>query len=356
MKNNLGNKLVLIFVFIASLYADDDFSYNINVPYKISINKKEPLYLECEIKQLKYDDKIIFFKLTPKQNSAFEIHFLKLKEINKLHNKKLVYSYLIYPLKKGDYKLEFKLFLQKTNEEGLKPEYEGDRDNVLSMVSKDSYANIKPILVNVKSVNKNNILFGDFNLTYKINQKTYEAYEPIYITYTLSGEGYNPNIKDLFQKSKNYEYFLDTPKKIIKYTKNGTKIKYIYKYAFISNKSFTIPSVVLDYVKTPSIDIKIIKPNKNQLLDKKIYPISSKEIYQNYINYLWYFGIFISGFVSANMLNHFRLRKKRYKNNVPKLKKPEDIKDLKQRLIWMISEDKKLYKKEIDELSKKLFS
>jgi hypothetical protein len=56
------------------------------------------------------------------------------------------------------------------------------------------------------------------------------------------------------------------------------------------------------------------------------------------------------------MLNHFRLSKKRYKNNVSKLKKPEDIKDLKQRLIWMISEDKKLYKKEIDELSKKLFS
>jgi hypothetical protein len=363
MRNNLNKKFFLyliVLIFISTLKANDDFQFKFKFPniknqsnYQ-KVNLKQPIYFEFEIKQTKYKDNIMFFKFNPIKNDNFDIHFLNLNEVDKFNNKKLVYSYLIYPKSYGKKRLDFSLLVQRTNEEGLKPGYEGDRDNVLGMVSKDSYENIAPLLFDVKKVAIKQT--HNFKLTYNIKKRKIKPYEPIYITYTISGEGYPLKVEDLFKKNNSYKYFLDKPIKKIFHTKNGSKIKYIFKYAFISKEDFKIPAVNILNLKTPSIDIKVIKPNIKTLLDKNTKPQSAKESNKNYFEIMIYLLIFISGFITGKLLDFNIFKKfKKDNNNLKKEIVAEDIKDKKERLFWMISKDKHLYKKQIKELEMQLY-
>ncbi len=352
MRKSLG-KIILILFCINYIFADDDISYKFNIPNKLAVNNKEAIYLEFDVKQLQYDGKIIFFKFNIKENSNFDIHFLQLNEVNKPNNKHLKYSYLIYPKQSGIQKLEFSLFIQKTNEDGLKPGYEGDRDNVLGMVSRDSYAKIKPIIFDVKYAQKNKKLFGNFQLESHIDKQIVKAYEPVYVSYTLSGNGFDPKIDDLFKDQKDLEYFVDIQAKDILYTKNSTQIKYIYKYAFISASDFSIPSLRIDNLTSPKFDIQVKAINKKELIDQDIQPPSAEQKQKNYIDYILYLIIFISGYITSWIIMSKRSIFKSDSKVVEE--KPEDIKDDKQRLLWMIKTNKQLYKEEIEQLSSKLF-
>ncbi|MBT3882070.1 MAG: hypothetical protein HOF69_02275 [Campylobacteraceae bacterium] len=353
MKNNLGKIFLLIILLVISSKASNDFSYKFNISKGTNVNLKEAVYLELEIKQLKYKNNIMFFKFNPIENDNFDIYFLKLDEVSKPNNKKLVYSYLIYPKVIGKKKIDFSLFVQRTNEDGLKPGYEGDRDNVLGMVSKDSYETIKPIVFDIKKPKSNNKVFDNFVLSYDIKKTTFNPYEPIYITYTLKGDGYPPLINDLFQKSDKYEYFLDKPIKKIIHKKNGSSIEYIFKYAFISKDSFAIPEVKMGNLETPSIDIIIKKSTQKILLDKKTIPTKSIDKNKIYFEYLVYILIFVSGFISAKLVSNNVFN--RNKLNIKKEISPENIKDKKERLIWMINTNKQLYKDDIKKLEDEMF-
>ncbi len=353
MKKNLGKIIILYLICINYIFANSDFSYQFNIPNNIDANIKEPIYLEFKVKQLAYDGKIIFFKFNIKENKNLDIHFLKLDEVNKPNNKHLTYSYLIYPKQSGKQKLEFTLFVQKTNEEGLKPGYEGDRDNVLAMVSKDSYIKITPLNIDVEYSKNEKKLYGDFKLDFQIDKQTVKPYEPVYISYTLSGNGFDPKIDDLFKDIKNLEYFVNIENKEVLHTENGTKINYKYKYAFISSEDFTIPSLKLDTLTAPKFDIKIEPIIKDTLIDKTIVPSSAKQSQEDYIEYLLYILIFTGGYITSTIV--WINKSKIIKDTDEIVERPENIKDEKQRLLWMIKTNKELYKKEIEQLSSKLF-
>ena len=133
MKNSLGS---ILFLLLSTLIYGKDFIHDIRVdnenPYV-----KEGIVLSLELNQTN-PDIVLLFNFDIKKSKDYEFRRLNSIEHDTYHNAHLKYIYLVYPLKEGHVEVEFNLLKKVTTDESITYSYSGDRDNVETLVTKDT--------------------------------------------------------------------------------------------------------------------------------------------------------------------------------------------------------------------------
>ena len=306
MKYSLGKIVLSIFMLCIVLQAED-FTYtmhtNTKTPYL-----KESVLLDIDINQTN-PNVVLFFQFHILKSDAYSIEQLSSKQDHTLHQTKIHYRYLIYPLKTGEVHVSFSLIKRETNDASVAYSFSGDRDDFKKLETIDTPIFISPLILQVKPLAKHTQLIGDFNLTYHLKKIEAAAYEPIPMQIIIKGMGYVPMIEHILPKEENITYFTHPPE--IKKTIHSDGIQYtaIYTMAFSSAKSFTLPAINLQafspsmhkpYVlHIPSNHFTVKSPPNTQLVDTVDMPKPLSYDFSWIKTFFIYLIVFISGYFTA---------------------------------------------------------
>ncbi len=347
MKNSLG-KIINIWLLMLSVLYAEDFSYKIKVdnqtPYQ-----KEGIILSLELNQTN-PDIVLFFNFDIQKSKSYTFVRLNSIENDTHHNAHITYLYLIYPLKNGNVDIEFNLIKKVTNDESITYSYSGDRDNVKTLITKDTKITLSPLRLAVKPLPKGTRLVGDFKLKYSLKQHHAKAYEPIPFNITLTGEGFPPLVEPILPKEGNFTRFTEKPEVHSLATKTGYQNTIIYPMALSHTQNFTLNPILLKSfnpktqkfyeLRIPTQSFKIKKVSLKELIDIKDIP-STKKIDWSWVGDIFlYLLVFIAGYITAISLKWQQKKSQKKPTHLEsKIKKSKDEKELLQ--ILLASQDKK---------------
>lgn len=284
MKNILG-KLIVIALLELICFADAKLA-----TYSLSANKKEVYVKEAvEITfhaNQKDHKNVMFFFLTPKQSNDYEIKLLHKTEGElTYHNKKTTFTYLLFPLKSGEIKVNFDFTIKVASDEAVAQVYSGGRNNVKWIDTIDTKITLQPLSIQVKKLESGTDLVGDFKIVSKLKKTHITSYESANITYFLEGKGYDESDINIIDNIDNINIFKDIKTHLRKATTDGYKIKKEYSYALIGEKDFFIkPKEIKCYsvkqnryytIQTTPYNIKVDKLDNLTLIDNENYPTPS---------------------------------------------------------------------------------
>ena len=344
MKNSLG-KIVIFLLSLSVLYGED-FSHKMQVgnqtPYV-----KEATVLTLELNQTNAD-MVLLFNFDLKKSDDYEFIRLDSVEEDAYHNAYFKYIYLLYPLKSGEIEVEFNLIKKVTTDESIAYSYSGDRDNVKTLVTKDTPIILPSLFLNVKAIPKDTLLVGDFKLTHTLKNYNAKAYEPIPFNITLKGRGYPPLMQTILTQKGEFTRFTEKPIVVSKATLNGTKNKIIYPIALSHKESFSLSPLVLkafnpktekSYELTmPKQQFEIEKVAIEELIDSQ----NSPDKVEQDLSWSWswigeilsYILTFVAGYIVAIALKWQRKKSKKESSSLElKIKKSKDAKELFQLLM-----------------------
>ena len=349
MKKNLGRFILLFipFYLFSSPLADLSFKLSKDEPF---LNEQITLTLTAKQKDL---SSAIFFEFIKPTSKDYDITLINKLEKRDANQAKIVtFSYKISPKRSGDIKIPLALKVKQASKESVSAFNTGSADELENLKTKDTLLDLNPIHLKVKELKKKVDFIGDFELTYKIDKTKAAAYEPIYASFDIKGEGSHNDIKKLFDDIKGVEIFLD---------KRGDLG---FDYVFVSDKSFSLPPLKLSCyspkkkryytLNSKNIDINIQKIDSSSLLDKSdSYPSSGVDI-SKILPYLNAILLFLAGYLSS----HFNLFKK-----VQKVQKKDDFKDKikeckdeKELLKLLLLQNQKRYTPFIEELEDMIYN
>ncbi len=361
MKLNLGS---LILFLLSTLLCGEDFSHNFTLnnstPYL-----QEPILLKLELKQTNHKIVLLFnFDLEKSEDYSFQR--VDRKKEGKNHFAYREYTYLIYPLKTGKVKLNFKLKKRVTTDDSILYSYSGDRDNVKGLVEVDSDIALEPITIDVKPLPKGVEMVGDFKLDFKFKTHKTEAYRAIPFKLTLKGDGYPPKLKNILISDSNISIFKEEP--IIKSTSSlkGTESTSIYSMAISNDKSFLLkkreikgfnPKTDKTYtLSIPEQNFTVEKIEIDKLIDKEDSPKSAKMELSWINDFLSYILIFIAGYLTALTVK-WQDKSKSTKEDRPLHNRIKNSKNARELLQILISEDNSTrFSRAIEELEDILYN
>jgi len=309
--------LFLLFLMLRILHAQDDVAYSFHLsnstPYV-----GEAVFLDVNISQLDHS-KVMLFNFTLKNSEDYSFHQVGLEEREKYHDLRHEYSYLIYPKKSGEVKLEFEMIKSLTDDDKVTYSISGDRDSVKRLEKEDIEVNLKPMMLNVKALPKGVDLVGNFKLTHTLDRQETDAFDPINLKVELKGRGDVPPF-ELLKESKSYRLFHQAPNVKRFYTKEGTTTDIKWEYAISAKDNFTLPTIELKAfnpknkklytLKIPEYNIKVNSVKKESLLDDEdVPPTSSKPIDWAWWRWLFsYIFVFMAGFLMPrDLLKHQKI-------------------------------------------------
>ena len=297
--------LFFLFLMLGILHAQEDVAYSFHLstttPYE-----REAVFLDVNISQLDHS-KVMLFKFTLKNSNDYSFHQIGLEEREKYHDLRHEYSYLIYPKKSGEIKLEFEMIKSLTDDDKVTYSISGDRDSVKRLEKEDIEVNLKPLVLNVKALAKGVDLVGDFKLTHTLDKQETEAFDPINLKVELKGRG-DIDAFELLKESESYRLFYQAPNVKRFYTKEGATTDIKWEYAISAKENFTLPAIELKAfnpkskkvytLKVPEYTIKVDKVKEESLLDSDNVPKMSTSIDWAWWRWLFsYIFVFVAGFL-----------------------------------------------------------
>ena len=310
MKNTLGKILLIILLEVFAIANSYLANYSLTAN-KTNVHVKEAIEITLKAQQTDTTD-VMFFFLEPKASHDYKIELLqKVENEISYHNKQTTFTYLLFPLVKGEIKVDFNFTIKVASDEAVAQVYRGSRDNVKWIETKNTDIILSPIILNVQRLEYGTKLIGDFELISKIDNKNINAYESSNITYTLIGNGYDKIDINPITNIGNVNIFRDITKHFSKATKDGYKIKREFNYALLSDKTFDVDSKEIKCfspkkniyytLKTDSYKINVTKTDISTIIDKEDYPQQIHD-FSILINLLVYLIVFLTGFISAKLL------------------------------------------------------
>ena len=288
--------------FVNGLWAND-VAYSFSISNKAPF-EKEAVFLEVNLTQVDRE-KVMLFKFSLQESSNYEFHQVGFKEHEKHHDLRQEYSYLIYPKKAGEVSLKFNMIKSLTDDDKVAYSISGDRDNVKSLQKEDVVVDLKPMVLEVKSLPRGVELVGDFSLTHTLDKKETDAYDPVNLSVLLKGRGYLSPF-ELLKENEAYRLFTQTPKAKTFHTQGGTSTSLVWDYAISAKESFTLPKVnfkafnpdteeVYD-LGFSSYAVKVNQVDEASLLDDVDYPTRSKGIDWKFCSWIFsYVVVFLAG-------------------------------------------------------------
>jgi hypothetical protein len=349
MKRNLI-KFILLLTITINGFANDLCDIN------VSISKSDP-YLNEEIiltltaKQKKFDNAMFFDVRIPKSKN-YQVKLLSKDDRYKKSAKEAYFKYQLKALHSGKINIPISLLVKEASHESVKSFSTGSFDELEFLNTKDTLIKLKDIELNVKKLKQKVDFIGDFHIRCQIDKTHAKAYEPIYLTCKISGKGSHNTIAKLYPKIDGADIFLE---------KRGDLE---FDYAFSSDKNFTIPALKIAafspkedryyHLQTSPYKIEIDSIDTQNILDNKnSYPIKSFDL-KNLLPYLYGLLLFFAGYLSGRFqLFEFKQKRKKSESNLSK--KIKNVKNKKELLKLLLSNDEHLFLEEIEELEKALY-
>ncbi len=310
MKSTLGKACILVLLYM-NLFSNSNLATYSLTANKTNIYEKEAVKISFVTHQAQHDNNMFFF-LESKKSNKYDITLLqKTVEDIAYHDKRTTFTFLLFPLIHGKIEVDFDFTIKEASDVAVAEIYTGGRNNVQGIQTKDTKVKIKAIKLNIKELEKNVDLVGDFELVTTIDKKAINEYESVNATYLLQGVGFDKINIEPISKIKDVSIFSDVTKFYNKETESGYQIKREFHYALISDKNFKIekkkfkcysPSSNSYYtIQTNEYNISVSKLDKSELVDKINYP-QSVDIFTNAKDFLIYIFIFSIGFISAKIM------------------------------------------------------
>ena len=198
-------------------------------------------------------------------------------------------------------------------------------------------------------------MVGSFDLQIRENKPSVKAYEPYSLEFIIQGIGNFEKLKPIAFKIDGVKVF--SQKDILKSSlkKDGEHGVWSQKFAFVSDKSFVIPSLEFEYfdleksskevLRFEGIDVEVTPAyTKAELLDE------DEKTFEFKAEYLYYLLTFLLGFVLAKI--EFK-KKKKYKTKDEELcQKVHSVKSLEELSMLLAIQGSNKYDKTLLEIEK----
>ncbi len=360
LKHSLG-KFIIICLHIAWLYADD-------FDYKISVDKHQPYVKEAvlvsiEVKQSNHDI-ILLFDFDLKKSETYSFQRVGIQEVDDYHASQIRYTYLVYPLQAGKVNIQFKLIQKATSDESVAYSFSGDRDNVKSLVTRDTPIDLPPVIIDVKPLPKGTKLVGDFILDYQVNTHEAEAFEPLPLHISIQGKGYPPVLIDILPTSEHFTHFSETPF-VHPYVNNKSEEnKVSYAIALSSDTNFSLEDISINAfnpfteksytLSIPKQSFTIHSIDNSTLVDSIDNPSPVTLDWSWFETFLSYLLVFFAGYLSA-FSRKWNREKNSIENEHPVKEKIQASKTHKQLLQLLLSKDATYFSSPIKKLESTLY-
>jgi hypothetical protein len=217
--------------------------------------------------------------------------------------------------------------------------------------------------LNVSSLPNGIELYGDFDISAKVDKTQTKANQPINLTLNISGNGNIDDIQSFDINIPNATIYKDTPTKKTFLELDTYKGVFIQKFSILGDGNFTIPSLKLSYFdkKTKKVKTKTTQPfnitvkqtKTAQMQQNKIEKLPQQQPVQTHVksdthtSYKFHFIEFISG-IAIGLILTFLLQiklPKKEKNPLSiqqKIKKAKNNKQLFDALLPLTNKNDKL--------------
>jgi len=352
MKKILGSLLLLSL----SLFARSAYEWKVDLSeYELYQHQSTLLTMQCTFSAEGKNDDVEF---SPPSELPFEFELLSEKKHFVGDIQTLTYEYLIFAKEEGAYELHLKPSMLFTTQSAIDDVIVG-RDNVNDLEVEKEVAKIAPLKIKVLPTTSS--LTGRLDLKTDLDLQEVSAFEPVHLEIRIEGEGNLQELHDIAFEIEGVQVFADKPEKDLVLSEHGYKGVWLQRFAFVGEKSFSIPAIEIDYfdlekkgesqLKTPDFEIKI-KANgieRDTLIDEVDLP-SEKIDFSKYVHYLYYLLSFIAGFIVAKL---FKLPTKTVKKEKGiRIKTAQNNKELLEVLIVC---DKMRFEEEIQRLEEAVY-
>jgi len=347
MKKVLGSLLLLSL----TLFAKSAYVWKVDLKEReLFLHQSTVLTMQCSFSKEGKNDDIEFI---PPKDIPFEFKLLNENRRFEGEQQTITYKYLIFAKEEGSYELKLQPQMLFTTQSAIDNVIEG-RDNVNDLEVEKEIAQLETIKVKVKKTSSD--LTGSLVLTSKLDNKNVSAFEPVHLEVMLEGEGNLHALKPIVFDIDGVQVFSDDPEKKFVLSEQGYKGTWVQRFAFVGEKKFTIPPVLLPYfdlndkgekvLQTQSFAVSVKEEGikREDLIDKVDLP-SEKIEWSAYLSYLYYILSFIAGFLVAKLV---RLPKRRVEKE--KCESIKNAKDEKELLDVLIRCEKNLFVSEIEVL------
>lgn len=116
-----------------------------------------------------------------------------------------------------------------------------------------------PLTLDVKPLPQNTTLFGAYTLSARVDKNVTSANEPVNLTVTVEGSGNLEEIGEFSIHSNQAAVYADKPKITTRFENGLTKGEFSQKFAFISDRNFTIPALSLTFFDAKKKSVRTIK-------------------------------------------------------------------------------------------------
>ncbi len=149
-------------------------------------------------------------------------------------------NYLLYPQKSGNLRIE-----SGRMDVGILSTQKRDFFDFQQAKWKTFYSNT--IDIKVKPLPEGVTLYGDYTFTVVADKNVTKANEPVNLTITIRGEGNVDDIDDFVVEVPNATVYADKSKKSFDLNHGKNTILFKQKFAIVSDRNFTIPSLVFTF-------------------------------------------------------------------------------------------------------------
>ncbi len=336
MKKSLGRVLLVILFFSTALLAEELATYKLNAN-KNSAYVKEAVEITFEAHQ-KDHSHVMFFFLKPKKSTDYKIEFLT-KEIDdhSYHNSSAVFKFVLFPLKSGPIQVDFDFVVKTASDKAVAKAYVEDHDDSVGIDLHATHLPIKPLTLEIKQLQKDVDIVGDFTLQSKIDTTSIDQYGSVNLHYFFRGAGY-AKLEKILPKIDDVTTFFDVNTIRNHLTSKGYAIQKEFIYAFSAKKDFDIPAVTLQAfsptkgsyytLQVPSYHIKVKKIDPSTLVDSVEAPNEEPLIsFETLKNGFVYLVIFVLGYFTAMLRNsrfEFKSKKREFKD-IKNTKTPKEL-------------------------------
>jgi hypothetical protein len=245
MKPGPGKIPALLLMLAAAVFAAQDYRFALKLSTQ-RLYEQAPLIVTFDVEQTDHSS-VMFFDFNIKEEGRFKVYRLDKTVEQSSHHDKERYTYLVFPLKAGKQALHFDLLVMRANDDILTSSYTGGRYNVKKVDTTDTHESIPSETVDVLPQPPGTVMSGNFKVSQKVDKTQTQAERPVYLTRHVSGTGYLPDMGLLSKKPKieGVRVFMDKPVIRQKQSPQGIEYDAVFRYALLSSKPFTIPSVSL---------------------------------------------------------------------------------------------------------------
>ncbi|MBN2817216.1 MAG: BatD family protein [Campylobacterales bacterium] len=309
MKKNLIKSLIVFLFFPLHLFAT-------TYEWKAYINKNEvyvneAIYLryECHFSD---EAQLYAVDFNPVKSSS-EFRVVMLSETSKIvaGKKILVYEFVAFVHHPEEMKFSFEALMKKTTQDSIENTVIG-RDNGKYAEYQTTTEKLQQLTVNV--LETSTPLVGTLEMHIKKDENSVKALHPYHLEVSVEGIGDFEALKPLAFDIEGVKVFSETPIVEQVLTQDGYKGKWSQKFAFVSEKDFTIKPFEWEYfdlekkakklLKFDGVTVMVTQGIKVEtLLDE---PQTQTSYFS--LEYLYYVLAFVAGFLVAKI--EFKREKK----------------------------------------------